>query len=570
MARNFGRDFYEIQRSQWRKSLFLFSILILFYLCLIGIFMFGIALLLEFVFNGSPSLSTDTIIKILLMDITFALVIALFHLYDARKFGAKIIRNRLEAISPSPDDFYHKKYINTVEEIRIACGLPQINPYILPSFAVNSMALIEADRTPAVFVTEGLLAEFSRNELQAVIAHEIAHIVRGDAFYMTLVCSLANFFERARQVLEHDTYRMDVTNQVQSIRGGIFPADFLLKFSTIVMHLLSTLISRQREILADATAVEICRNPRALARAIYKAHIKNSFIGDFNLTYSPLFIVPPKSGRISEGFFSGLFNSHPPLLMRIEMLSGMISTAPSDIIEEVTSLSRVKDKARQIVPAQEERHRIKIVTTEEEPEISGEDGRVWKIRSPRGKHEGPYTIEELLSVGYFTPLIQVKNIQEGVEASAREFPQIRTAIHSLGRKKPINPSKQNLCPHCRKHLREKIYEGVVIKECPDCRGKLVDASHVGRIITRKEFSFSSKLKNKAEEFRHNFLQNPFGFPKTRLQRPNKTFCPICTKRMLARPFNYCYVVPVDKCLSCGVIWFDSDELEILQILIEDR
>ncbi|MCJ7583050.1 MAG: M48 family metalloprotease [Candidatus Aminicenantes bacterium] len=570
MAEKFGRDFYQIQRSQWRKSLFLFSILILLYLCLIGIFMFGIALLLEFVFNGSFSLSTDTIIKIFLMDIAFALVIALFHLYDARKYGAKFIRNRLEAISPSPDDFYHKKYINTVEEIRIACGLPKINPYILPSFAVNSMALIEADGTPSAFVTEGLLAEFSRNELQAVIAHEIAHIVRGDAFYMTLVCSLANFFERARQVLEPDIYRMDTNNQAQPIRGGIFQADLFLKFSTIVMHLLSALISRQREILADATAVEICRNPRALAQAIYKAHIKNSFIGDFNLTYSPLFIVPPESDRISEGFFNRLFNSHPPLLMRIEMLSSMISTAPSDIIEEVTSLSRIKDKARQIVPAQEDRHKINIVKTEEEPEISGEDGRVWKIRSPRGKHEGPYTIEELLSVGYFTPLIQVKNIQEGVEAPAREFPQIRTAILSMGRKKPINPSKHNLCSRCRKYLRERIYEGVGIKECPDCRGKLVDASHVGRIIARKEFGFSSELKDKAEEFRRDFLLNPFGFPKIRLQRPNKTFCPICTKRMLARPFNYCYVLPVDKCLSCGVIWFDSDELEMLQILIEDR
>jgi Zn-finger nucleic acid-binding protein len=48
------------------------------------------------------------------------------------------------------------------------------------------------------------------------------------------------------------------------------------------------------------------------------------------------------------------------------------------------------------------------------------------------------------------------------------------------------------------------------------------------------------------------------------------YCPNCGHKMLPRPFNYHYVVPVDKCLSCQKIWFDRDELEVLQILIEER
>ena len=61
------------------------------------------------------------------------------------------------------------------------------------------------------------------------------------------------------------------------------------------MRLLGRFISREREIQADAAAVELGRNPVALARAVYKASLKNSFVGDFALTYAPLFIVSPRS-----------------------------------------------------------------------------------------------------------------------------------------------------------------------------------------------------------------------------------------------------------------------------------
>ena len=220
----------------------------------------------------------------------------------------------MQAESPDSSDRYHKRFSNTVEEIRIASGLPFVKPYIIPSFAINSMALIEEDKTPSIIVTEGLLAEFTRDELEAVIAHELAHIIRGDTFYITLVCSLANFFERLREFIEPETQPQGKSYQSQQTgRGGPLLIYLALSVSVVVMHILSTLISRQREILADADAVELSRNPRALARAIYKAHVKNSFVGDFNLTYSPLFIVPPESRGDSDGFFSRIFNSHPPL-----------------------------------------------------------------------------------------------------------------------------------------------------------------------------------------------------------------------------------------------------------------
>ena len=179
---------------------------------------------------------------------------------------------------PESGDRYHKRFINTLDEIRIASGLPKVKAFIIPAFAINSMALIEADKTPCILVTEGLLAEFTRDELQAVIAHELAHITRGDTFYITLICSLANVFERLRQAVEPEKPSQGHPGRTQDTGGGIPLLYFAATISALIMHLLSTLISRQREILADAAAVEISRNPAALAKAIYKAHIKNSFM----------------------------------------------------------------------------------------------------------------------------------------------------------------------------------------------------------------------------------------------------------------------------------------------------
>ncbi len=203
--KKFAKDFYEIQRKQWQKSLLLFLILFIFYFFLVGFVSFIFIISLGLFMPGISLLAGNSLQYFFLINFILAIVVAAFHFYDARFHGAKFIRKRLQATVPDTNDRYHKQFINTIDEMRIAAGLPKVTPYIIPAFAINSMALIEADKTPTIIVTEGLLAEFTRDELQAVIAHELAHIIRGDTFYITLVCSLANFFERLREMAEpHD------------------------------------------------------------------------------------------------------------------------------------------------------------------------------------------------------------------------------------------------------------------------------------------------------------------------------------------------------------------------------
>ena len=221
------RDFYEIQKRQRRRSLFLFAAVLVFHFVFIGFvglaFLATFGLVLSTGWLGSPEFWP----RFLLADLILATVVAVLHFLDARRNGPRFILRRLQAATPDAADRYHAQFLHTLDEIRIAAGLPRVNAYVLPSFAVNSLAVIEADGTPAVAVTEGLLAEGTRDELQAVAAHELAHIARGDAFYLTLVCSLANFFEKFKDVLEPEGDERAACGEARGSAG--FPPRPLLR-----------------------------------------------------------------------------------------------------------------------------------------------------------------------------------------------------------------------------------------------------------------------------------------------------------------------------------------------------
>jgi heat shock protein HtpX len=595
------RNFYEVQKSKRAKSFFLFGAVLVFHFVAIGLIALALVLSIGFLVAGGMLSSPNFWLRFLLFDLAAATVAAVLHFLDARKNGPRYILKRLQAAVPDPSDRYHKQFLNTLDEIRIAAGLPRVNGYVLPSFAVNSLALIEADRTPAVAVTEGLLAEGTRDELQAVAAHELAHIARGDAFYLTLVCSLANIFEKLREALEpepDDLRAACAAGTDPHARGGtpglLYVAVWL---SALVMHLLSMLISRERELLADAAAVELCRSPESLARAIYKAQVKNSFIGDFSLTYTPLFIVPPDARDVPDNLAGRIFNSHPPFMKRLRVLAAMAHKTPGEIIADVRESDKARGEARGVIHSFEEIQKRQLdlfpgfgegpwpgpgtaappgaaetaALPTKAPGLPPDDARIWLLSSNLpGRWEGPFTTAELICHPRFSAVMLIKNTHEGVEARAREFPQVRVALSNLARKKPLEPGRRGLCPRCRVPLSETFYEGVAVAACRQCAGKLVDMAGVDRIVARREVTFSEDLAAKARAFRERVLLNPLKKQKINISVTEEIPCPACGYRMVPRPYNYQYFVPVDKCLSCSKIWFDSDELEILQILIEDR
>jgi heat shock protein HtpX len=568
------RDFYEIQKSQRGKTRLLFLALCLFYVFALGLV--GLAAVASVsMFIAGSLLTRAFLVRLFLGAGAAAVVIALVQFHDARKLGAAFILRRLQAAPPEPSDRYHRQFIDALEEMRIGSGLPKVRSYVLPSLAFNSMALVEPDGTPAVAVTEGLLADAARDEIQAVCAHELAHIARGDAFSLTLVCSLADFFERLLDALTPE--RVDPPGVppglTMTARGDLaspLPA-FLtaaVLFSGLVMRLLTSLFSREREFLADAAAVEISRGPAALARALYKAHLRNAFVGDFSLTYNPLFIVPPDSRDASENRFARLFATHPPLGKRLDVLAAMAGLTRRRIVEDVEEAAANREEARRILGAAE-KPALRTMEGAAAPEGLGEAARIWRLQAPNGAWSEALTLAELLSAPRFTGLGVVQNTQEGIAARAREFPQVRVALRRQAAKAPLDPARSGRCPRCDIPLRDVDYEGVPVRACPLCRGRLVDQGLMERIIVRREVGFSADLVAKAAAF----LESDSGLIEKKAgteAAAGRLFCPACGWRMVPRPFSYQDFLPVDKCLSCQKIWFDADELEILQVLIEER
>ncbi len=492
-------DFYEIQKRQEAKSLAVFALILAFY-----IVAFGGLILIVWTAVGAmggrvPFYNPGFWTNFWMIDAAVSVLIALLQYYDARKFGGSYILKRLSARPPDRSDRYHMALENAVEEIRLAAGLPKVKAYILPDWAVNSLAVIEADGTPAVAVTEGLLAEFTADEMEAVAAHEIAHIARGDAFFLTFICAMANFFERIREIFEPHFEEDAGPGSRRSEAGGSMVAAFAA-LSSFVVRMLGVLVSRERELLADAAAVELGRSPAALARAIYKADVHNSFVGDFNRTYGPLFIVPPKAKGESAETAARWTSTHPPVARRIAVLAEMAHTTPEAIVAQIGEMRRDRDRAKLVFPAYEELH--------------------GGAAPPTGPPAG-------------------------------------SAASSIG-----------LCPRCRIPLADTLYEGVPVRVCRQCLGKLVDQDVMDRILARTEIGFSPALVRKAGEFRENLKRNPLKSQKESDRATDAPVCPACGYRLASRPYNYQYFIPVEKCLSCERIWFDADEMEILQILVE--
>ncbi|MCK7483418.1 MAG: zinc metalloprotease HtpX [Candidatus Moduliflexus flocculans] len=398
----------------------------------------------------------------------------------------RFILKRLQAATPDAADRYHVQFLHTLDEIRIAAGLPRVNAYVLPSFAVNSLAVIEDDGTPAVAVTEGLLAEGTRDELQAVAAHELAHIARGDAFYLTLVCSLANLFEKFKDALEPEDDDRAGCGRVRPRRRLGFPPVLFyaaVALSALVMRLLSMLVSRERELLADAAAVELCRAPEALARIVYKAHIKNSFVGRFLAELRPPLHRPPGLARHAgqppgpdlqlappAHEASRRAGGHGPQEARGGRRVGLGGGEGPRTRPAASSIPTRSSRKEQLdlfprrrtgLPALRGRGRGPDLACSPAP----------ARRPGKGRSRCPSCCAGRAS----RRSCGIRNTQEGVTARAREFPQVRIALHSLARKKPLAPGQENLCPRCRIPLAEAFYEGVAVRACGRCRGRLVDA-----------------------------------------------------------------------------------------------
>jgi heat shock protein HtpX len=213
---------------------------------------------------------------------------------------------------------------NVVEEMTIAGGLPMPKVYIIKDSAPNAFATGRDPEHASVAVTSGLLEKLNRDELQGVIAHEMSHVGNFDIRYAMLVGILvgttvliSDFF--LRSLWFGGGRRREGGGQAQIIM--IIVAVVLAILAPIFARLLQLSISRQREYLADATAVKFTRNPKGLADALQKISGDREVLEAANRATAHLYIVNPI--KRFEKRATGLFSTHPPIEERIQILRSM-------------------------------------------------------------------------------------------------------------------------------------------------------------------------------------------------------------------------------------------------------
>ncbi|WP_273843863.1 zinc metalloprotease HtpX [Rubrobacter calidifluminis] len=215
---------------------------------------------------------------------------------------------------------------NVVEEMAIAAGLPMPKVYVIDDSAPNAFATGRDPEHASVAVTSGLLEKLDRDELQGVIAHEMSHVRNLDIRYSMLVGILvgttvliADFFLRSLWWGGGRRRNDQGNGQLQLIL--MIVALILAILAPIFARLLQLSISRQREYLADASAVELTRNPKGLADALEKIAKDQEPLEVANRATAHLYIVNPI--KRFEKHSRSLFSTHPPIEERIRILRAM-------------------------------------------------------------------------------------------------------------------------------------------------------------------------------------------------------------------------------------------------------
>lgn len=219
------------------------------------------------------------------------------------------------------------QFYTVSQNLSLAAGIPEPKLYVIEDTALNAFATGRDPDHAVICATTGLLSKLSRTELEGVVGHELSHITNYDTRLMSIVTILvglitllgdwllrASFWGRGSRDRENNSY------------GAIFVVvGFLFAIlSPVIAQLIQLAISRRREFLADAYSVKLTRQPSGLISALQKLGADKEPLEAANKATAHLYITNPlKNQHDAIGWFSSLFNTHPPLSERIAALNQM-------------------------------------------------------------------------------------------------------------------------------------------------------------------------------------------------------------------------------------------------------
>lgn len=228
-----------------------------------------------------------------------------------RMTGAKVV-----------DSTQAPQLINLVEEMCLASGLPMPKVAIINDPAPNAFATGRDPEHAVIAFTTGILQAMDREQLQGVVAHELAHVANRDtlvsAVTATTVGAIALLSDLALRISMGGSRRSKDSNGIVAIIAILG-----IVLAPIAAMLLQLAVSRKREALADQTAVAFTRNPAGLRRALETLASDSTVVAQRSQSMAHLWIESPLDGAKT----SKLFNTHPPITERIEALRQMETSA---------------------------------------------------------------------------------------------------------------------------------------------------------------------------------------------------------------------------------------------------
>ena len=273
--------------------------------------------------------------------VAIAVVISLLMTWGSYFASDKIALSMSRAVPADPSRY--QQLHNIVEGLALAGGLPKPRVYIVNDDAPNAFATGRNPEHAAIAVTTGLLAKMKRDELEGVLAHELAHVKNRDTLVMTLAVTLVGIIVLIADILLRTLWWGGGRN---NDRGGGLGLPFaivgivLLILSPIIAQAMQFAISRQREFLADAEAINLTRYPSGLINALEKLKGDRTVVRTASRATAHLWIESPTQLEAHKGqrgasksgtWLNRLFETHPPLEKRIsalQALAGMPQTEP--------------------------------------------------------------------------------------------------------------------------------------------------------------------------------------------------------------------------------------------------
>ena len=245
-------------------------------------------------------------------------IFAVIMNFGAYWFSDKIVLAMYRAKALSEQEA--PQLYSMVRRLSSSAAVPMPKIYVIPTPTPNAFATGRDPSHAAVAVTRGIMEMLPEEELEGVLAHELAHVKNRDILTQTVVATIAGAISMLAYMARWAAIFGGGRDSDRRGSGNIIGLLAMTIIAPIAATLIQLAISRAREYQADASGARICKSPLSLARALGKLQYANSRIPlDANPNTAHLFIVNPLNG----GGLLKLFSTHPPIEDRIKRLEDM-------------------------------------------------------------------------------------------------------------------------------------------------------------------------------------------------------------------------------------------------------